>query len=122
MKKNVKRSSDKFVLDEFTTVFFAARIGQKKNQMSEDLRHILCAFIGWEICFKMEIYQLASVIGVLVELMLNSSRFFRKHAQIRDSFVVFLSHRLKILVQLRTHYARTVKRISFQYRNIWVFK
>ena len=90
--------------------------------MREDLRHILCAFIGWEICFKMEIYQLASVIGVLVELMLNSSRFFRKHAQIRDSFVVFLSHRLKILVQLRTHYARTVKRISFEYRNIWVFK
>ena len=40
--------------------------------------------------------------------MLNSSRFFRKHAQIRDSFVVFLSHQLKILVQLRTHYARTV--------------
>ena len=60
LKKNVKRSSDKFVLDEFITVFFAARIGQKKNQMSEDLRHILCAFIGWEICFKMEIYQLAS--------------------------------------------------------------
>ena len=122
MKKNVKRSSDKFALDEFITVFFADKIGQKKNRMREDLRHILCAFIGWEICFKMEIYQLASVIGVLVELMLNSSRFFRKHAQIRDSFVVFLSHRLKILVQLRTHYARTVKRISFQYRNIWVFK
>ena len=60
LKKNVKRSSDKFALDEFITVFFAARIGQKKNQMSEDLRHILCAFIGWEICFKMEIYQLAS--------------------------------------------------------------
>ena len=54
--------------------------------------------------------------------MLNSSRFFRKHAQIRDSFVVFLSHRLKILVELRTHYARIVKRISFEYRNIWDFK
>ena len=55
-----QKINDKFVLDEFITVFFAARIGQKKNQMSEDLRHILCAFIGWEICFKMEIYQLAS--------------------------------------------------------------
>ena len=44
--------------------------------------------------------------------MSNSSRFFRKHAQIRDSFVVFLSHRLKILVQLRTHYARNVKRLN----------
>ena len=53
-------------------------------------------------------------------MMLNSSRFFWKHAQIRDGFVVFLSHRLKILVELRTHHARTVKRISFEYRNIWV--
>ena len=38
MKKNVKRSSDKFALDEFITVFFAAKIGQKKKRMSEDLR------------------------------------------------------------------------------------
>ena len=39
MKKNVKRSSGKFALDEFITVFFAAKIGQKKKKrMSEDLR------------------------------------------------------------------------------------
>ena len=32
--------------------------------------------------------------------MLNSSKYFRKHAEIRDSFVVkFSSHRLKILVR-----------------------
>ena len=39
--------------------------------------------------------------------MLNSSKYFRKHAQIRDSFVVkFSSHRLKILVEFkRAHYA-----------------
>ena len=37
--------------------------------------------------------------------MLNSSKYFRKHAQIRDSFVVkFSSHRLKILVEFK-HYA-----------------
>ena len=38
--------------------------------------------------------------------MLNSSKYFRKHAQIRDSFVVkFSSHRLKILVEFkRAHY------------------
>ena len=34
--------------------------------------------------------------------MLNSSKYFRKHAQIRDSFVVkFSSHRLKILVEFK---------------------
>ena len=39
--------------------------------------------------------------------MLNSSKYFRKHAQILDSFVVkFSSHRLKILVEFkRAHYA-----------------
>ena len=39
--------------------------------------------------------------------MLNSSKYFRKHAQIRDSFVVkFSSHRLKILVEFkRARYA-----------------
>ena len=39
--------------------------------------------------------------------MLNSSKYFRKHAQIRDSFVVkFSSHRLEILVEFkRAHYA-----------------
>ena len=39
--------------------------------------------------------------------MLNSSKYFRKHAQIRDSFVVKLSaHGLKILVEFkRAHYA-----------------
>ena len=39
--------------------------------------------------------------------MLNSSKYLRKHAQIRDSFVVkFSSHRLKILVEFkRAHYA-----------------
>ena len=39
--------------------------------------------------------------------MLNSSKYFRKHAQIRDSFVVkFSSHSLKILVEFkRAHYA-----------------
>ena len=48
-----------------------------------------------------------SVIDFLVKLMLNSSKYFRKHAQIRDSFVVkFSSHRLKILVEFkRAHYA-----------------
>ena len=49
--------------------------------------------------------------------MLNSSKFFRNHAQIPDSFVVkFSSHRLKISVELRTHYAEIVKKISFEYR------
>ena len=40
--------------------------------------------------------------------MLNSSKYFRKHAQIRDSFVVkFSSHLFKILVEFkRAHYAR----------------
>ena len=34
--------------------------------------------------------------------MQNSSKYFRKHAQIRDSFVVkFSSHRLKILVEFK---------------------
>ena len=39
--------------------------------------------------------------------MLNSSKYFRKRAQIRDSFVVkFSSHRLKISVEFkRAHYA-----------------
>ena len=39
--------------------------------------------------------------------MLNSSKYFRKHAQIRDSFVVkFSSQRLKVLVEFkRAHYA-----------------
>ena len=39
--------------------------------------------------------------------MLNSRKYFRKHAQIRDSFVVKLSaHGLKILVEFkRAHYA-----------------
>ena len=40
--------------------------------------------------------------------MLNSSKYFMKHAQIRDSFVVkFSSHRgLKMLVEFtRAHYA-----------------
>ena len=39
--------------------------------------------------------------------MLNLSKYFRKHAQIRDSFVVkFSSRRLKILVEFkRAHYA-----------------
>ena len=39
--------------------------------------------------------------------MLNSNKYFKKHAQIRDSFVVkFSSYRLKILVEFkRTHYA-----------------
>ena len=39
--------------------------------------------------------------------MLNSSKYFRKHAQIRDSIVLkFSSHRLKILVEFkRVHYA-----------------
>ena len=40
--------------------------------------------------------------------MLNSSKYFGKHAQIRDSFVVkFSSHLFKILVEFkRAHYAR----------------
>ena len=40
--------------------------------------------------------------------MQNSSKYFRKQAQIRDSFVVkFSSHRLKILVEFkRARYAR----------------
>ena len=55
--------------------------------------------------------------------MLNSSSFFRKDAQIRDSFDVwFSSHGLKILVELGIHYAGIVKRISFEYRNIWSFQ
>ena len=43
--------------------------------------------------------------------MLNSSKCFGKHAQIRDSFVVkFSTHRLKILVEFkRAHYARISK-------------
>ena len=42
-----------------------------------------------------------------MKLMLNSSKYFRTHTQIRDSFVVkFSSRRLKILVEFkRAHYA-----------------
>ena len=47
------------------------------------------------------------MIDFLVKLMLNSINYFRKHAQIGDSFVgKFSSHRLKILVEFkRAHYA-----------------
>ena len=47
------------------------------------------------------------VIDFLVKLMLNSSKYFRKHAHLRDSFVVkFSSHRLKVLVEFKgAHYA-----------------
>ena len=65
-KKKVKRSSNKFPLDEFITVFFAASIGRRKTEWTNfsedfearDLRHILCAFIAEKACFEIEIYQL----------------------------------------------------------------
>ena len=60
--------------------------------------------------------------------MLNSSKYFRKHAQIRDSFVVkFSSHRLKILVEFkRAHYAGISKfhlgfQINFSKNNFCVY-
>ena len=61
MKKNVKRSSDKFALDEFITVFSAARIGQKKNRMSEDLRASLCKILISSFALKMDFAHIFSV-------------------------------------------------------------
>ena len=77
-------------------------------------------FIEEKVCLKCKFINWHCVIDFLVKLMLNSSKYFRKHAQIRDSFVVKFSwHRLKILVEFkRAHYAQ----ISFEYINIWVFK
>ena len=60
-----------------------------------------------KVCLKCKFINQHCVIDFLVKLMLNSSKYFGKHAQIRDSFVVkFSSHRLKILVEFnRAHYA-----------------
>ena len=64
-------------------------------------------FIEEKVCLKCKFISEHCVIDFLVKLILNSSKFFKKHAQIRDSFVVkFSSHRLKILVEFkRAHYA-----------------
>ena len=64
-------------------------------------------FMEEKVCLKCKFINQHCVIDFLVKLMLNSSKYFRKHAQIRDSFVVkFSSHRLKILVEFkRAHYA-----------------
>ena len=60
-----------------------------------------------KVCLKCKFINQHCVIDFLVKLMLNSSKYFRKHAQIRDRIVVkFLSHPLKILVEFkRVHYA-----------------
>ena len=67
----------------------------------------MCFFIEEKVCLKCKFINYHCVIDFLVKLMLNSSKYFRKHAQIRDSFVVkFSSHRLTILVEFkRAHYA-----------------
>ena len=67
----------------------------------------MCFFIAEKVCLKCKVINYHCVIDFLVKLMLNSSKYFRKHAQIRDSFVVkFSSHRLKVLVEFkRAHYA-----------------
>ena len=67
-------------------------------------------FVEEKICLKCKFINYhcpSAVIDFLVKLMLNSSKYFRKHAQIRDSFVVkFSSRRLKILVEFKwAHYA-----------------
>ena len=112
-------------------VFFAARISEEKpreRNFFEDLSprfkvHFVC-FYRRESLFSNGNLSIGIVsLDFLVELMLNSSSFFRKDAQIGDSFVVwFSSHGLKILSELRIHYAGIVKRISFEYRSIWGFQ
>ena len=64
-------------------------------------------FIEEKVCLKFKFITLHCVIDFLVKLMLNSSKCFRKHAQIQDSFVVkFSSHRKKILVEFKkAHYS-----------------
>ena len=62
----------------------------------------MCFSIEKKVCLKCKFINLHCVIDFLVKLTLNSSKYFRKHAQIRDSFVVkFSSHRLKILVEFK---------------------
>ena len=62
----------------------------------------MCFFIDEKICLKCKFINYHCVIDFLVKLMLNSSKYFKKHAQIRDSFVVkFSSHRLAILVEFK---------------------
>ena len=51
-RKKVKRSSEKFALDEFITVFLAPRIGRRKTE-SAKIRGT------YKVSFEMEIYQLA---------------------------------------------------------------
>ena len=65
-------------------------------------------FIEEKVCLKCKFINYHYVIDVLVKLMLNLSKYFGKHAQIRDSFVVkFSSHLFKILVEFKqAHYAR----------------
>ena len=79
----------------------------KENRASEDLRYILCVFYRRELYLKCKFINQLCVIDFVIKLMLNSSKYFRKHAQILDSFVVkFSSHRLKILFEFkRAHYA-----------------
>ena len=96
--------------------FFFSRLGsaEEKPNGQRFKVHFVC-------CYRRESLFINQhcVIDFLVELMLNSSKFFRNHDQIPDSFVVqFSSHRLKISVELRTHYAGIVKKISFEYRKI----
>ena len=76
-------------------------------------------FIEEKVCLKCKFINYHCVIDFLVKLMLNSSKYFKKHAQIWDSFVVkFSSHWLKILVELkRAHYAG-IRKLIF----IWVQK
>ena len=70
-------------------------------------------FIEEKVCLKCKFINKHCVIDFLVKLMLNSSKYFRKHAQIRDSFVVkFSSHRLKILVEFKRAYYAGICGIS----------
>ena len=62
----------------------------------------MCFFIEEKVCLKCKFINYHCVIHFLVKLMLNSSKYFGKLAQIRDSFVVkFSLHRLKILVEFK---------------------
>ena len=62
-KIKVKRSSDKFVLEIFITVFLAARSSEETTDWAKfqarDLRYILCVLIEEKVCMEMKVYQLA---------------------------------------------------------------
>ena len=63
--RKVKRSGDKFALEKFITVFFAARSSEEKpsewifKDLSPRLRYVLCVFLEEKVCFEMEMDQLA---------------------------------------------------------------